>query len=323
LNEQNTSPEDESNEQEPDDGFIAAPAEGTSDAPTEKRFREARPEELADQSFMVADERSALRVRMFGGSIQMTRGRAEFIGDVIRRLARSLKETAEAQATKTQTIGDAQLRTAALGASIVIELEIAEEESVQRGLDESRNSPTIEAARTLGRLLAAPADDLVELALKLGPDAATEYKRLLNTLGGDEVTVEWLSAESTRYVVVTSADARRDFAILDREGEQRTEQVEVPGTLTMADSRRHRFELSLPSGAIRPPLLKGKSLVEGTYDEDVGLRLKSEGLWDAEVSTTIEVTYDIPESTPTPRDPQYRLLDAVLLVPPPRTPPMF
>ncbi len=272
---------------------------------------------------MVADERSALRVRMFGGSIHSIRGRAEFIGDVIRRLARTLKETAEAQATKAQTIGDAQLRTAALGASIVIELEIAEDEQVQRGLDESRNSPTIEAARTLGRLLAAPADDLVELALKLGPEAATEYKRLLNTLGGDEVTVEWLPAESTRYVVVTSADARRDFAILDREGEQRTEVVQVPGTLTMADSRRHRFELSLPSGAIRPPLLKGKSLVEGTYDEDVGLRLKSEGFWDAEVNTTIEVTYDVPETTPIPRDPQYRLLDAELLVPPPQTEPMF
>jgi hypothetical protein len=221
------------------------------------------------------------------------------------------------------SVGDAQLRTAALGASIVIELEIAEDEQVQRGLDESRNSPTIEAARTLGRLLAAPADDLVDLALKLGPEAATEYKRLLNTLGGDEVTVEWLPAESTRYVVVTSADARRDFAILDREGEQRTETLQVPGTLTMADSRRHRFELSLPSGAIRPPLLKGKSLVEGTYDEEVGLRLKSEGLWDAEVNTTIEVTYDVPETTPTPRDPQYRLLDAELLIPPPQTHPMF
>ncbi len=308
---------------EPDEQAESSPAEGISEEATGKRFREARPDELADQSFMVADERSALRVRMFGGSIQTIRGRAEFIGDVIRRLARALKETAEAQATKAQTIGDAQLRTAALGASIVIELEIAEDEQVQRGLDESRNSPTIEAARTLGRLLAAPADDLVDLALKLGPEAATEYKRLLNTLGGDEVTVEWLPAESTRYVVVTSADARRDFAILDREGEQRTETVQVPGTLTMADSRRHRFELSLPSGAIRPPLLKGKSLVEGTYDEDVGLRLKSEGLWDAEVSTTIEVTYDVPETTPTPQDPQYRLLDAELLIPPPQTQPMF
>jgi hypothetical protein len=137
------------------------------------------------------------------------------------------------------------------------------------------------------------------------------------------VTVEWLPAESTRYVVVTSADARRDFAILDRDGEQRTEQVHIPGTLTMADSRRHRFELSLPTGATRPPLLKGKSIVEGTYDEDVGLRLKSDGLWGAEVNTTIEVTYDIPDSTPTPRDPEYRLLDAEPLVPQPQTPPMF
>lgn len=305
-------------------GAVEAPAEGQDHQQASgKRFREARPDELDPQSFMVADERAALRVRLFGGSVQGIRARADFIGATIRRIARALREAAEAQASKAQTIGHPMLRNAALGESIVIEIEVGADEDIQYGLDGTPDSPTIHAARTLGQLLAAPADDLVKIALTLGPEAATEYKRMLDTIGGDEVTIEWLTPRATRYVVATSADARRDYAILDREGEEGVETVKVPGTLTMADSRRNRFELSLPSGAPRPPLLKGKSVVEGAYDEDVGLRLKAYALWDAEVNAEIEVTYDVPGTTPVPRAPKYRLLSAEALVPPPTTASMF
>lgn len=299
-------------------------AEGQTEEQSGKRFREATPEELDPQSFMVADERAALRVRLFGGSVQGKRAQADFVGDTIRRVARALKGAAEAQATKAEVIGDAMLRNAALGKSIVIEIEVAADEVLQYGLDGTPDSPTIRAARALGQLLAAPADDLVKLALALGPEAAVEFKRLLDTFGGDEVTVEWLTPKATQYVVLTSADARRDWAILDRDGERVTETVEVPGTLTMADSRRSRFELSLASGAPRPPLLKGKSVVDGSYDDEVGLRLKADRLWDAKVVATIDVTYDVPGSTPTPRDPKYVLLSAEALAPPPPPPdPLF
>lgn len=315
-------PEDEEGD-DSEPGGVGQPTEGPAAQASGKRFREARPDELDPQSFMVADERAALRVRLFGGSVQGIRARADFVGATIRRVARALREAADAQASKAQTIGDPMLRNAALGQSIVIEIEIGADEDVQYGLDGTPDSPTIRAARTLGRLLAAPADDLVQLALALGPEAAMEYKRLLDTLGGDEVTVEWLTPRATRYVVATSADARRDYAILDREGEERVDRVSVPGTLTMADSRHNRFELSLPSGATRPPLLKGKSVVDGTYDESVGARLKADGLWDAEVMADIEVTYDEPGTTPVPRPPKYRLLSAEPLVPPPSTESMF
>ncbi len=255
--------------------------------------------------------------------MQGIRARADFVGATIRRVARALREAAEAQASKAQTIGDPMLRNAALGESIIIEIEIGADEHIQYGLDGTPDSPTIRAARTLGQLLAAPAGDLLELALALGPEAAIEYKRLLDTLGGDEVTVEWLTPRATRYVVATSADARRDYLILDRPGDEHVGIVSVPGTRLMADSRHNRFELSLPSGATRPPLLKGKSVVDGVYDGDVGASLKAHGLWDAEVMAEIEVTYDDAGTTPVPRSPKFRLLSAEALVPPPSTEPMF
>lgn len=323
MTDENAASDDEQEDASERGASSPAPAEGQSTVASGKRFREARPDELDPQSFMVADERAALRVRLFGGSVQGVRARADFIGATIRRVARALREAAEAQASKAQAIGDPMLVNAELGKSIVIEIEVGSEEDIQYGLDGTPDSPTIRAARTLGQLLAAPADDLVQLALALGPDAATEYKRLLDTLGGDEVTIEWLTPRATRYIVATSADVRRDYLILDRPGEERVDTVSVPGTLTMADSRRNRFELSLPSGATRPPLLKGKSVVDGMYDEDVGVRLKAEGLWDTEVMAEIEVTYDEQGTTPVPRAPKYRLLSAEALVPPASTDSMF
>jgi hypothetical protein len=46
------------------------------------------------------------------------------------------------------------------------------------------------------------------------------------------------------------------------------------------------------------------------YGEDVGRQLKKEGLWDSHVMATLEVTYDQPGTTATPRDSTYRLVRA-------------
>jgi hypothetical protein len=129
------------------------------------------------------------------------------------------------------------------------------------------------------------------------------------------VTLEWMPANATELVVVTSVDARHDFAILDTEGERRTEAVSVPGKLSMADSSLHQFALDLPSEMARPPLLKGKQRVRGTFSEEMGHRLKAEALWDSQVMATIDVTYDVPGSTAIPRDPLYVLVDAEPLLP--------
>ena len=281
-----------------------------------KRFRAATDEELDPQSFMVADDRSALRAVLRGGSISKDRGDADFIGGAIRRLARALREAARNyHQAGADFIGVPQLRPVQFGRSVIIELEISPEEEVDRGLDDSRLAPTINAARDLAGLLSAEPDKLVERALPLGPAAVAEYKRFLNLLGEDEVTLEWQVPDTTEVVVVSSVEARHDFAILDREGERATGTVVVPGTLDLLGSRKHRFELLLIPGQERPPLLKGKSVVEGTYADELGARLKAEGLWDSDVMATVEVEYDVPGTTPTPQPSTYVLLDAEPLIP--------
>jgi hypothetical protein len=295
--------------------------EDEADAIPPKRFRAATDEELDPQSFIVADDRAALRAVLRGGSIETDRGDAEFIGNAVRRLARTLHETANRYRHGTGAISIPLLRRVEFGHSVEIDLEIGNDEDVQLDTAGRPRSPTIDAASALIDLFAAEPDDLLARALDFPSDAVAEYRQFLNLLAGDNVTLEWQSPLRPEQVVqYSSVDARRDFAILDRPGEPRTDVVHVPGTLTMADSRRHRFELSLPSDLNRPPLLKGKQTVQGAYSEEMGHHLKDEGLWDSEVMATIEVTYDAPGSTPLPRDPEYTLVAAEPLM---RTSPMF
>lgn len=280
-----------------------------------RRFRAATDDELDPQSFMLANDRSALRAVLRGGSISDDRGDAEFIGGAIRRLAQALRQSAESYRAGTGFISNPLLRNVQFGHSVSVEIEISAEEDVQLGLDGSRHSPTIDAAHALAELLASEADDLVPRALKLGSDTAAAYKRLLNLLSGDDVTLEWHAPDATELVVVTGVDARHDFAILEREGERATEAVEVPGTLTMADSELKQFALTLPSELARPPLLKGKHRIRGTYSDEMGSRLKNQALWDSEVMARIEVTYDLPGTSPTPSDSTYVLASAEPLLP--------
>lgn len=288
-----------------------------------KRFRAATPEELDPQSFLIADERSALRAVLSGGSVLDDRGDAEFIGGAIRRLARVLHKSAEHFLGGTGSISSPLLRNLAWTNSVVLEFEIGESEDVQLDLDGRRHAPLIDAAYAITDLLAADANELVSQALALGPEAASAHKRFLNLLAEESVTVELQPSGSNRVVVVTSNDARRDWAILDREGERQIGTVEVPGTLTMADSELKQFALTLPPELGRPPLLKGKHRIRGAYAEDLAGRLKDEGLWDSEVMATIEVSYDEPGTSPIPKDPSYRLVAAEPLVPPTPPPSLF
>ena len=245
--------------------------------PTNKRFRAATDDELDPNSWIMASDRSALRAVLRGGSIADDRGDASFIGGAIRELARTLREAAEAYRRGGEFVSNALLRHFAFGHSVTLELEIGSEESVQLGVEGGRHSPTIDAARAVAALLASDPEQVVPRAAELGPEAAASYKRFLNLIGGDNVTLEWHAAEATEVVVVTSADARRDFAILDAAGDQVTEAVQVPGRLTMADSELQQFALTLPAELARPPLLKGKHRLRGTFWEAMSDKLKSKG----------------------------------------------
>jgi hypothetical protein len=173
-----------------------------------------------------------------------------------------------------------------------------------------RHAPTIDAARALNALLRSEPEDLVLRAINLGEDAVIAYRQLLDLIASDETTMEWQAPDLPQIAVLTGADARHDYAILSREGETEAQTVSVPGKLSMADSDLSRFALTLPKGLPRPPLLKGKHRIYGTYAEDVGMHLKNENLWDSDVMATIEVTFDLPGTTPTPREKKYALLAA-------------
>jgi hypothetical protein len=307
-----------------EDDESPGPAESAEEVPApRKRFRAATHDELDPQAFIIADDRSALRAVLRGGSIADDGGDADFIGGVIRRLAQALRESAEAfRAGATGFVSNAQLRKVEFGHSVIVELEISPGENVQMGIDGHRHSPTIDAAHALGQLLAAEPENLVSQALGLGFEAVATYKRFLNLLAGDDVILEWQVCDAAEIVVLTSIDARQDFAILDRKGDPRIETTQVPGKLSMADSELMQFALTLSPDLERPPLLKGKHRVRGTYPEDLGARLKSQSLWDSEVMATLEVTHDEPGTTPTARDPTYVLVDAKRLLPP-SAPPLF
>src|SRR4051794_8269845 len=97
-----------------------------------RRFRAATDAELDPQSFIMADDRAAVRAVLRGGSIGADRGDAEFIGGAIRRIGRALRETAQMYRQVGQAfIDNALLREFAWGSSVVLGLEISAAEDVQ------------------------------------------------------------------------------------------------------------------------------------------------------------------------------------------------
>jgi hypothetical protein len=290
------------------------PADAAAVAAPQRRFRKATKDELDEQSYMVADSRSALRAVFRGGSIAKDRGDATFIGQAIARLSQALRQGAERYREGLVNLASPQLRRLEFGQSVVVELEISPDEQVQMGIDGQRHAPTIDAARALGALARSEPEELVPRAIDLGADATVAYRHLLELVASDESVMEWQAPDESDVVVLSGADARHDHAILSREGETQTQEVRVPGKLSMADSDLSKFALTLPSELARPPLLRGKHRIYGTYPGDVGVRLKADGLWDSEVMATIEVTFDVPETTATPRDKKYVLVDATPLL---------
>jgi hypothetical protein len=297
------------------DDELASDEAATDDTPTEAeyqpRFRAATEDELDPQNFMVANPRSALRTILRGGSVAKDAGDATFLGEIIAQISQTLRQAAELFRDGS-VLSNPRLRRLEFGHSVEIYFEISPDEQVQLQIDESRGTPTIQAAQLIGNLLGAESDQLIPQALRLG-DAIKPYRKLLELLAADEATLEWQAAEIQSVVRLTSLDARHDHAILVREGDKQEEVVEVPGKLTMADSALNKFALTLPSQLARPQALKAKQRVQGTYQEDLGVRLKQEGLWDSDVMAKINVISDVLGTTATPRNPKYELLDAELL----------
>jgi hypothetical protein len=282
-----------------------------------KRFRASTDQELDPQRFMVGDRRVIARTTLRGGSVAADRGDARFIGEAIQRLATTLRQIAELYREGKEAVTNPLLRQVVFGGSVTLEFEVAFEEPVHIGLDGSPHSPTIDAARTVGELLAASPDQLVKRAVELGPNATNAYRSFLNVIAKDQVTLEWEGPDSTDLLEVTSDHARLDAAALTRPGQREVKRVVIPGTLSMADSELHQFKLTLPPEVERPPLLKNKHRIHGSYRLDLGPKLKESNLWDSDVYATIDVSYDVPGSTPVPGEKTFLLVDAEPLIAPP------
>jgi hypothetical protein len=173
---------------------------------------------------------------------------------------------------------------------------------------EDSTSPTVDAASYVSDLMEADGDELLTLAQEIGPKGAKAYRQLLKVVSETEdATVGWRSF-GRKPVVVTSADATKDFITLDREGESESEEITVPGHLSMADAGRRRFTLELPKGWPRPPELKRKRNIEGSYEESVNQLVKSQGLWNSDVIASIRINREREETVAAPRKPKYQLL---------------
>lgn len=302
--------------EEPDDED-ASPAFGADAVLPPKRFRAATDDELDPQSYMVSDDRTAARATLRDGSIGTESGDARFIGEAIERLAGVLRETAQLYREGVAALSNPLLCRLEFGHSVTLEFQISEVEEIQTGLDGAQHSPTLDAARSIHELLAAEPSELVPRAVRLGPNATGAYKGFLNVLAKDSVTFELQVPGVSEAVAITSDHARRDAAILVQEGERVTVTFNVSGTLTMADSELKQFKVTLPPDVERPPLLKGKHRVSGTYPDEVGQKVKDDNLWDSEVTVAIEAAYDLPGTTATPRPTTFRLVSAEPLIPPP------
>lgn len=178
-------------------------------------------------------------------------------------------------------------------------------------------SPSVEAARHIADLMNAQGDDLVALAQEAGPEGAKAYRQVLKAIGESEDAEICWKSPGRDPVVVTSVGAATAYQTLAREGDSQEDVFKVVGHLTMADDELNRFKLKLFEGAPRPPQVKGKRIVRGTYDDPLGQLLKEKGLWGKDVEAEVRIERERPDTVATPRDPRFTLLSVEAATAPP------
>lgn len=191
-------------------------------------------------------------------------------------------------------------------ASAHIRFIVGEGETIR--MEDETSSPTVDAANYVADLMQADGDELLTLAREAGPDGAKAYRQLLKVVAeAEDAHIGW-RGYGREPVVVTSDKATKNFITLDREGERESEELTVPGHLSMADAGRKQFRLELPSGWPRPLELKRKRSIEGTYEESVNQLVKSQNLWNSDVVARIRINRERAETVAAPRKPKFELL---------------
>ena len=176
-------------------------------------------------------------------------------------------------------------------------------------MEDETSSPTVDAANYVGDLMEADGDELLALAREAEPDGAKAYRQLLKVLAeAEDARIGW-RGYGRSPAVITSEKATKNFITLDREGEKDSEELTVPGHLWMADAKRKQFRLELPSGWPRPPELKRKRNIEGTYEESVNKLVEGPpNLWNSDVVARIRINRERADTVMAPRKPKFELL---------------
>jgi hypothetical protein len=85
--------------------------------------------------------------------------------------------------------------------------------------------------------------------------------------------------------------------------------VTVYGTLQIADAIQHGFGLRLDPKGDRPPELRGRRVIRGTYTPRAGDLIRDRGLWGKSVRAQLRIERDALVSTSAIRPPVFTLLD--------------
>jgi hypothetical protein len=172
------------------------------------------------------------------------------------------------------------------------------------------SQPAIKAARVVSDLMKARDDELLELAREIGEDGTKAYRKLLKAIGdADDAKVTW-EAPGRPAITVSSIEAAKAHRTLSREGDTETDDFTVLGHLSMADDHLNRFVLRLFSDGPRPPQVKSKQLLRGSFEDHVGELVKEHGLWGADVEAGIHLERERAETVATPREPKFILTSA-------------
>ena len=176
-------------------------------------------------------------------------------------------------------------------------------------MEDETSSPSVDAAQYVADLMQADGDELLTLAREAGPDGAKAYRQFLKVVAdAEDAQVGWRGF-GRQPVVVDSEKATKNFITLDREGEKESEELTVPGHLSMADAKRKQFRLELPSRWPRPQELKRKRNIEGTYEESVNRLVEGPpNLWNSDVVARIRINREREDTVAAPRKPKFELL---------------
>jgi hypothetical protein len=192
--------------------------------------------------------------------------------------------------------------------SVIEHAEVPPEGTVRELLFED-TVPTVEAAVVIAAdLIAQSADDAPAEAVQYGAEVARTYKAFASSVARNELTVAFDVPDRERPVTLGAEKAGRVNDALRDMRKPRTYEIEVFGTLSIADAIQHGFGLRLERRGQQPRVIRGRRLIRGPFTPQVEDSIRKQGLWGNRVRARIRVEEDAIVSTSTVRPPTFTLV---------------